>query len=152
MKFLLSISVIVLPMVYRIPVLFVSIATVLVLLGQKQFSTAVVKPHFFIPCSPVASVTSLSLFWSLSSKFHFPLLPLSLSLFLSQQSPGHDSDSAFPSVSGPPLSWSDCHHDISLPFALFASFLWPSFFLVVVKVTVPSENLQAKALQLTTIM
>ena len=33
MKFLLSISVIVLPMVYRIPVLFVSIATVLVLLG-----------------------------------------------------------------------------------------------------------------------
>lgn len=50
------------------------------------------------------------------------------------------------------LSWSDCHHEISLPFALFASFLQPVIFLLVVMVTVPSESLQAKALQLTTIM
>lgn len=48
-----------------------------VLLGQKQFSAAVVKAHFFIPFSSVALVTSLSLFWSLSGKFH-PLFFFSL--------------------------------------------------------------------------
>lgn len=45
-----------------------------VLLGQKQFSAAVVKLHFFIPFFPVALATSLSLFWSLGGgKFHPPL-------------------------------------------------------------------------------